>query len=387
MALREGLGPPPPQQTFVRWNDPYGTELIGINRDGTIYSFGLRFPDGSIQTTSSGIAGAWSSLTGDLTEIQVIPWNGPTIGIPDTFISRSAAGVIAIGTSPTPGDTSGSLILSNIIVSGITAGRGGGNIGSNTVFGNLALENNTTGNSNVAIGLEALQANTTGVFNVAVGYQCLLQNTTGSYNVGVGENFYGNITGSDNTAIGYEALEYNVSGNENTGLGYWALYTNISGSHNTAVGWQSLVYNLSGDENTAIGFASLFSNTTGIRNAGIGSGALGTNVTGSYLSALGYQADVSIDGLTDSVAIGNEAKITASHQIVLGGSTVTSVITNGVITAPTVILTASSTPTSAHTQGTAGQFAWDTTNLYFCSVSGPGGGATQWNKVTYTPIA
>ena len=54
MALREGLGPPPPQQTFVRWNDPYGTELIGINRDGTIYSFGLRFPDGTCQISSSG---------------------------------------------------------------------------------------------------------------------------------------------------------------------------------------------------------------------------------------------------------------------------------------------------------------------------------------------
>ncbi len=53
MALREGLGPPPPQQTFVRWNDPHGTELIGINRDGTIYSFGLTFPDGSSITSAN----------------------------------------------------------------------------------------------------------------------------------------------------------------------------------------------------------------------------------------------------------------------------------------------------------------------------------------------
>jgi len=56
------------------------------------------------------------------------------------------------------------------------------------------------------------------------------------------------------------------------------------------------------------------------------------------------------------------------------------------VSLPALILTASSTPTSAHTPGTAGQFAWDTTNLYFCSVSGPGGGATQWNKLVLVPI-
>jgi hypothetical protein len=55
MALREGLGPPPPQQTFVRWNDPHGTELIGLNRDGTIYSFGLQFPNGSSIDDSGNI--------------------------------------------------------------------------------------------------------------------------------------------------------------------------------------------------------------------------------------------------------------------------------------------------------------------------------------------
>jgi hypothetical protein len=56
------------------------------------------------------------------------------------------------------------------------------------------------------------------------------------------------------------------------------------------------------------------------------------------------------------------------------------------VSLPAIILTASSTPTSAGTPGTAGQFAWDTTNLYFCSVSGPGGGATQWNKLVLVPI-
>jgi hypothetical protein len=40
---------------------------------------------------------AWSALTGDLTETQVIPWDGGTIGTPDTGISRIGAASLAIG--------------------------------------------------------------------------------------------------------------------------------------------------------------------------------------------------------------------------------------------------------------------------------------------------
>jgi hypothetical protein len=63
MALREGLGPPPPQQAFVRWNDPHGTELIGLNRDGTIYCFGINFADGTTQDTATP-AGSSVSING-----------------------------------------------------------------------------------------------------------------------------------------------------------------------------------------------------------------------------------------------------------------------------------------------------------------------------------
>ena len=52
MPLQEGLGPPPPQQAFVRWNDPHGTPLIAINRDGTIACLGIETP--SISLTQSG---------------------------------------------------------------------------------------------------------------------------------------------------------------------------------------------------------------------------------------------------------------------------------------------------------------------------------------------
>ncbi len=45
-----------------------------------------------------------------------------------------------------------------------------------------------------------------------------------------------------------------------------------------------------------------------------------------------------------------------------------------------------SAPTSAGTAGTVGQIVMHNGVLYFCSVTGPGGGATQWNTITLVPI-
>ena len=56
-------------------------------------------------------AETWSGLTGNLTETQVVPFDGPTPGTADTWISRSAAGTVAIGATSTPGNASGSLNL------------------------------------------------------------------------------------------------------------------------------------------------------------------------------------------------------------------------------------------------------------------------------------
>jgi len=66
MSLQEGTGNIP-QQAFERWNDPYGNQLIALNRDGTISCLGIvledidtsgvntediTFPNGSVQTTA-----------------------------------------------------------------------------------------------------------------------------------------------------------------------------------------------------------------------------------------------------------------------------------------------------------------------------------------------
>src|SRR5215813_11096483 len=65
---------------------------------------------------------------------------------------------------------------------------------SNTVLGDSALANNTTGKQNTAIGESALAVNTAGNFNTATGHFALSSNTTGI----------------ENTALGNDALFYNT---------------------------------------------------------------------------------------------------------------------------------------------------------------------------------
>ena len=56
----------------------------------------------------------------------------------------------------------------------------------NTVLGDDALLNNTTGIDNTAIGFNALFSNTTGCGNTAIGVDALCSNTTGVGNTATG---------------------------------------------------------------------------------------------------------------------------------------------------------------------------------------------------------
>ena len=69
--------------------------------------------DGSGNTSwvaQSGGSSTWAGLTGDLTETQVIPFDGGTVGTPDTGISRLGAASLGIGNG-TAGNASGSLTV------------------------------------------------------------------------------------------------------------------------------------------------------------------------------------------------------------------------------------------------------------------------------------
>jgi hypothetical protein len=242
----------------------------------------------------------------------------------------------------------------------------------NTAVGPNCLNANQTGSYNTALGVFSLQSNTTGSNNLGIGLDSLFTNTTGNNNVGIGvESLYLNITGSDNVAIGYQALRSNVSGQNvaigsgallntvsggNTGLGYQALFYNTSGtsnvavgnaalqnylgSRNTAVGWSALQSTLgtsSSSDNTAVGQQALRENIYGQFCTAVGSNALLNSTAASYLTAIGFNAgatyqttdnctfigsgtDATVAGLSNIVAIGANALVSASNNMVLGGT-------------------------------------------------------------------
>src|SRR5262249_6837268 len=49
-----------------------------------------------------------------------------------------------------------------------------------------------------------------------------------------------NTTGSNNTAVGFNALINNTTGGQNTAIGWWALVFNTTGGQNTAAGGLAL---------------------------------------------------------------------------------------------------------------------------------------------------
>jgi Chaperone of endosialidase len=107
----------------------------------------------------------------------------------------------------------------------------------NTVLGDDALVNNTTGFQNTAVGSDALFSNTTGEGNTANGYFALEANTTGGGNTTTGfEALQFNTTGNDNTAIGASTLTHNTTGSSNIALGYQAGQNLTTGSNNIDIG-------------------------------------------------------------------------------------------------------------------------------------------------------
>jgi len=128
------------------------------------------------------------------------------------------------------------------LINGLTVGKGGGNIASNTASGVAALAANTTGTNNTASGVNALQSNTTGSNNTASGLSALQSNTTGFSNTASGSGSLGsNTTGNYNTASGVSALQSNTTGSNNTAIGQSALGTNTIFSNTGGFGYNAQV--------------------------------------------------------------------------------------------------------------------------------------------------
>ena len=250
--------------------------------------------------------------------IEVV-WTAPlAIGTPSDgtvttakLSSTTGSGAVVLATSPT---ITTPTISGDATISGLTVGKGGGAVSTNTAVGASALSTNSTGSSNTALGYQTLQANT-GSNNLAVGYQSGYSNTSGDIEVVGYQAGYSNVTGTRLTGMGYQSMYYQT-GSYNTAFGFQSLYGasgTSTGNANLAVGFKSLVANTSGNYNIAIGneytgnwAAPLAANTTGGTNIAIGTGALSANTTSSANIAIGYTALNSSTG-ANNVAVGYQS--------------------------------------------------------------------------------
>ncbi len=236
----------------------------------------------------------------------------PTDAVTTVLTLPSTTGTLAVsGGSPSFTTIT---TTSDASISGLTVGKGGGSVSTNTVLGGgalpvntsglenvaigyIAMASNTTGSDNVAVGRAAFNSNTTGINSIAIGINSLVNNTSGSYNVGVGmQALNANTTASSNTAVGYQA-GYSITTNTGgiTAVGYQAGYSTTSGDV-VAMGYQAGQSNTTGSSNAAFGVYTLKNNTTGASNTAIGNQALNANTTNSNNTALGYQAGYSSTG-------------------------------------------------------------------------------------------
>lgn len=230
---------------------------------------------------------------------------------------------------------------------------------SYTAYGQILLSSNLKEGINNSLGLYQIQIDKTN-FNTALGPNNLTGINKSSYNTAMGyaalQVAYDDGTTLDsgryNTAIGYGALKNNTIGNHNTAVGYGASQGITTGTGNTSIGEDSLLQETTGTGNTALGHRSMQISNGATNNTAVGISAMyfdaTSNVTGSENTAVGHYAGSRTSGDTDctfvghfankdnkansysnSTAIGANAIVSKSNQIMLGSSSVTEIDTYG----------------------------------------------------------
>ena len=128
--------------------------------------------------------------------------------------------IVLDGTSGITTNSGTVVSTTDATLNGLTVGKGGGAVSTNT-----------------AVGFQAGQSNTAGTNATFIGYQAG-KSATGNYNTILGSNAFGGAggAGTDNTIIGYSAGANLTSGNGNTLLGDNAGAFLTTGTANTFIG-------------------------------------------------------------------------------------------------------------------------------------------------------
>ncbi len=241
---------------------------------------------------------------------------------------------------------------------------------------------NNNNSDNLYVGIDAGNAALLPQFNTSVGYKAGTNDNTGIENTSVGSNAGEGITlGSENVNIGKDAGKFN-DGENNTIVGYaagylsakstnnvfvgsQAAYLNIPGSSNTCVGDHSGYQILGADNNSFFGNQSGYGNVAGNDNVAVGYQS-GNAFTGRYTTLLGAQTNSSMGGILYSTAVGYNAIVTNSYNMILGDNDINVGIgLSGNAAGPQAKLDVKNDFTIATAQPVAGLFTnTGTTSLY-----------------------
>jgi hypothetical protein len=243
--------------------------------------------------------------------------------------------------------------------------NGSGAVTSNTSYGELALNSNTTGTNNTAFGYNALSTNTTagqqtavgwgalqlttGLGNTAIGFAAGQINSTGSYNT-----FLGYGAGGGSTALGGVYIGYGAGGSNNSQYGIFIGYTAGTTAGNSCI---AIGYNAgpgTGGANLSIGQSAGVGMTTGSFNMHLGQRSVGSGVTtGNYNTLVG--SDIVVGNVSNNAVLadmqGNQAiRKDANHNVVLGREVALATnATNGFAYIPTCAGTPTGVPSASFT--------------------------------------
>ncbi len=195
-------------------------------------------------------------------------------------------------------DGSGQLVWTDPFVAVDVANN---NVFTPTIGGGTSF---TTAQGNIVFGLNAGHSITSAGDTIAIGSHAGESGTTVGANVLIGNQAGQLLTGGNSVMIGYSAGAVTTSPYSNVMIGFLAGNSNINGSNNMFLGALAGQDNISGSFNVALGDTAGDNSISGSRNVFLGS-----------------FSRVDTDGWGSSIALGYDAMITASNQMVVGSPT------------------------------------------------------------------
>jgi hypothetical protein len=205
--------------------------------------------------------------------------------------------------------TMGSFTLSfekDLIVNGLTVGKGSGNLSTNTFIGIITPSSISGSGLNTLVGYNIGGAFTTANTNTIVGSNSGYGITTGTANVIIGSSSaYSISTTSGNVVLGNLAYRTGV-GATNVVIGNAANYNGVSGNDNVYIGRNTAQFITSGANNVTLGGMTA---------------RVGTSITTANNSTfIGYGANPLADNQTNQIVIGYNAVGLGSNTTAIGNS-------------------------------------------------------------------